>query len=56
LFAWIAESPDNVSMFVREKTARGHSYLYFVEKEREGGRVRQRIIRAQQTARAATKR
>ena len=33
-------------MFVREKTARGHSYLYFVENEREGARVRQRIIRA----------
>jgi len=33
-------------MFVREKTARGHSYLYLVENEREGGRVRQRIIRA----------
>ena len=33
-------------MFVREKTARGHRYLYLVENEREGGRVRQRIIRA----------
>ena len=33
-------------MFVREKTARGHSYLYLVENEREGTRVRQRIIRA----------
>jgi Transposase DDE domain len=33
-------------MFVREKTARGHSYLYLVENEREGGRIRQRIIRA----------
>jgi len=32
-------------MFVREKTARGHSYLYLVENEREGGRIRQRIIR-----------
>ena len=32
-------------MFVREKTARGHSYLYLVESEREGGRIRQRIIR-----------
>jgi len=32
-------------MFVREKTARGHTYLYLVENEREGGRVRQRIIR-----------
>ena len=29
-----------------EKTARGHRYLYLVENEREGGRVRQRIIRA----------
>jgi hypothetical protein len=33
-------------MFVREKTARGHRYLSLVENEREGGRVRQRIIRA----------
>src|SRR6516165_10706556 len=33
-------------MFVREKTARGQSYLYLVENQREGGRVRQRIIRA----------
>jgi hypothetical protein len=33
-------------MFVREKTARGHIYLYLVESEREGGRIRQRIIRA----------
>ena len=33
-------------MFVREKTARGHRYLYLVENEREGSRVRQRIIRA----------
>jgi len=33
-------------MFVREKTARGHTYLYLVENEREGGRIRQRIIRA----------
>jgi hypothetical protein len=33
-------------MFVREKSARGHTYLYLVENEREGGRVRQRIIRA----------
>src|SRR5579872_2634230 len=32
-------------MFVREKTARGHTYLYLVESEREGGRIRQRIIR-----------
>ena len=33
-------------MFVREKTARGHRYLYLVESVREDGRVRQRIIRA----------
>jgi len=33
-------------MFVREKTARGHTYLYLVENERQGGRIRQRIIRA----------
>ena len=32
-------------MFVREKTARGHTYLYLVENEREGGHIRQRIIR-----------
>jgi len=31
-------------MFVREKTARGHTYLYLVESVREGGRVRQRTI------------
>src|SRR5215469_15444461 len=37
---------DNESMFVREKSARGHTYLYLVENEREGGRIRQRIIRA----------
>ena len=33
-------------MVVREKTAKGHTYLYLVESVREGGRVRQRIIRA----------
>jgi len=33
-------------MFVCEKTARGHRYLYLVESYREGGRVRQRTIRA----------
>ena len=33
-------------MVVREKTARGHTYLYLVESVREGGRVRQRTIRA----------
>jgi|SRR6516165_5540505 hypothetical protein len=46
LLVLVVESPDNVSMFVREKTARGHTYLYLVENEREGGRIRQRIIRA----------
>jgi hypothetical protein len=40
------ESADNESMFVREKSARGHTYLYLVENEREGGRICQRIIRA----------
>lgn len=33
-------------MFVREKVARGHRYLYLVESIREGGRVRQQIVRA----------
>lgn len=33
-------------MFVREKTAKGHTYLYLVESVRENGRVRQRIVRA----------
>ena len=33
-------------MFVREKTARGHGYLYLVENQRDGGRIRQRMIRA----------
>jgi hypothetical protein len=33
-------------MFVREKTARGHTYLYLVESVRESGRIRQRVIRA----------
>jgi hypothetical protein len=37
---------DNIAMFVREKTARGHTYLYLVESLREGERVRQRTIRA----------
>jgi hypothetical protein len=37
---------DDGLMFVREKTARGHTYLYLVESLREGGRVRQRTIRA----------
>src|SRR5512134_2347603 len=34
------------AMFVREKIARGHRYLYLVESIREGGRVRQQIVRA----------
>lgn len=29
---------DNASMFVREKIARGHRYLYLAESVREGGR------------------
>jgi transposase len=33
-------------MFIREKTARGHSYLYLVESVREGSKVRQRTIQA----------
>ena len=33
-------------MFVREKVARGHRYLYLVESVREGKQVRQRTIRA----------
>jgi transposase len=33
-------------MFVREKIARGHRYLYLVESVREDGRVRQQIVRA----------
>jgi hypothetical protein len=33
-------------MFVREKTAKGHSYLYLVESVREDGKVKQRIVRA----------
>lgn len=33
-------------MYVREKVARGHTYLYLVESVREGGRVRQQIVRA----------
>ena len=33
-------------MFVCEKVARGHRYLYLVESVREGKRVRQRTIRA----------
>ena len=37
---------DNACMFIREKTARGHKYLYLVESVREGNKVRQRTIRA----------
>lgn len=37
---------DNARMFIREKTARGHKYLYLVESVREGSKVRQRTIRA----------
>jgi hypothetical protein len=33
-------------MFLREKTAKGHTYLYLVENRREGGRVRQHIVHA----------
>jgi hypothetical protein len=33
-------------MFLREKISKGHAYLYLVESVREGGRVRQRVIRA----------
>jgi hypothetical protein len=32
--------------FLVDHPARGHTYLYLVENEREGGRIRQRIIRA----------
>ena len=40
------DSVDNIRMFVCEKVARGHRYLYLVESVREGKRVRQRTIRA----------
>jgi Transposase DDE domain len=33
-------------MFLREKISKGHAYLYLVESVREGGHVRQRVIRA----------
>jgi hypothetical protein len=33
-------------VFLREKTAKGHTYLYLVESVREGGRVHQRIVHA----------
>jgi hypothetical protein len=42
----VVDGTGNDAMFVREKTARGHTYLYLVENEREGGSIRQRIIRA----------
>ncbi len=37
---------DNGLMFVRDKTARSHTYLYLVESPCEGSRVRQRTIHA----------
>ena len=37
-------SAHNIGMFVCEKVARGHRYLYLVESVREGKRVRQRVI------------
>ena len=36
---------DAKSMFVREKTVNGYTYLYLVENVREDGRTKQRIIR-----------
>ena len=39
-------SVHNTGMFVCEKVARGHRYLYLVESVREGKRVRQSTIRA----------
>jgi hypothetical protein len=45
LLDFVAEVPDHESMFVRDKTARGDTYLYLVDSEREGGRIRQRMIR-----------
>jgi hypothetical protein len=39
------DGAQNVPVFVVEKAARGHRYLYLVESVREpGGRVRQRIL------------
>ena len=32
-------------MFVREKRIRGYTYLYLVETVREGGRVKQRVVK-----------
>jgi hypothetical protein len=43
---FVAVFTNNSGMFVREKTARGHRYLYLVESVRDGGRVRQQIVRA----------
>ena len=37
---------NNISMFVVERVARGHRYLYLVESVREGKVVRQRTIKA----------
>ncbi|WP_240345068.1 hypothetical protein [Novosphingobium sp. THN1] len=37
---------NNIVMFVVERVARGHRYLYLVESVREGKVVRQRTIKA----------
>jgi hypothetical protein len=37
---------DNLAMYVVERVARGHRYLYLVESVREGKTVRQRTIKA----------
>ncbi len=39
-------SDNNIVMFVVERVARGHRYLYLVESVREGKMVRQRTIKA----------
>jgi hypothetical protein len=39
-------SDNNIGMFVVERVARGHRYLYLVESVREGKKVRQRTIKA----------
>ncbi|WP_055726006.1 hypothetical protein [Acidiphilium sp. JA12-A1] len=41
--AWFCR--HNISMFVVERVARGHSYLYLVESVRVGKSVRQRTIK-----------
>ena len=41
----MARIDDAKSMFVREKTVNGYTYLYLVENVRENGRTKQRIIR-----------